>query len=82
MKVVNVDKIKNYAQRSIYEEKVTDAFKEGAEFIIRLLDAFEVEDAIPVSWLIDKAQERLINREITGSEMTFIKSLINEWKNN
>ena len=82
MKVVNADKLKSYALKSIHEEKVTDAFKEGAEFVMRLLEAFEVEDVIPASWLIDKAQERLINREITGTEMTFIKSLIEEWKNN
>ena len=81
MKVVNADKLKSYALRSIHDEKVTDSFRTGVEFTLGLLDAFEIGDAIPVSWLVDKAQERLINREITGTEMTFIKSLIEEWGN-
>lgn len=37
-------------------------------------------DAIPVEWLLDRAQEYLIDRDITASEMKFVKKLIEEWR--
>ena len=36
--------------------------------------------AIPVDWLLTKAQEYLIDMRITGWEMRFIKSLIDDWE--
>ena len=37
-------------------------------------------DAIPVEWIISKAQDCLVDRYITGAEMKFIKFLIDEWR--
>ena len=37
-------------------------------------------DAIPVEWIISKSQDCLVDRYITGTEMKFIKFLIDEWR--
>lgn len=53
---------------------------EQVQALCRLLIDGKDGDAIPVEWLLDRAQEYLIDRDITASEMKFIKKLIEEWR--
>ena len=44
------------------------------------IDRLDEDNAISIEWLITKTHEHLIERDINGSEMKFIKKLIKEWR--
>lgn len=64
-----------------FEEDLEDKYI--GHYITAFINAdaklYEIK-AIPIEWLEKRAQECLIDRQITGSEIGFVKKLVDEWE--
>jgi len=72
MRLIDADKL-------ITEILTLDLIDDDEPIDKGILNAPTVE-AIPIDYMLTKSQEWLIDRSITGSEMKFLRDLIEKWK--